>query len=200
MNLLSASLQFAVRWNHSFHSSAQVDLGMFSTALVNAQQASSTLSNRASFSCFFTCGDRKKSQGERSGKNTVSAAAAAPCSHWESQVLFLLCAHWHCHEEETGHRVLSLEGDGTKHREPLGDYDASNSPLWLSICPQGERWQHGSIFRRNRQPFSFVRCVIFSVFGEGTRPETARPMTRIGFRIISTDPSPSCVSTSQVNF
>ena len=51
-NLPSAAMHFATRWIHLFYSSAQVDLGLSSTALGNARHASSALSNRVPFGRF----------------------------------------------------------------------------------------------------------------------------------------------------
>ena len=83
-----------------------------------------------------------------------------------------------------------------KRRRLSGDNDARTSPQWLSVCPQEDRWRHGPNFRSNKQPFSYVRSMIFLVslfflslsffffsfflrgWGEGvTCPETARPLT-----------------------
>ena len=79
-----------------------------------------------------------------------------------------------------------------KRRRLSGDNDARTSPQWLSVCPQEDRWRHGPNFTRNKQPFSYVRSMIFLValfflslfffflrgWGEGvTCPETARPLT-----------------------
>ena len=120
-----------------------------------------------------------RSHRERGLANTLGVAAAAPHSHWESQLLLLLCAHWHCHDEEKGH------GAGTKLRIPSGDSDACSSPRWLSVCPQEEWWWHGSIFWGNRQPFSSVCCMSFWG-GDWKQPNR---WLHLGFQIISMDPS-----------
>ena len=127
----------------------------------------------------------------------MGAAATARLFHSERQSLLLPCAHWHCHGEEKGQGVPFLGCAGTKTSKTLGDNDARTSPQWLSVCPQEDRWRNGPIFRRNKQPFSCVRCMIllfiyFILFFEGmwglgggggsgwvgmTRPETVRRLT-----------------------
>ena len=170
-------MYFAVRWNQVFHS---LSLGWFgymsSTALVNTQHASSTLSNRVPFSRFFISGNRKRSQGERSGEYGGCGSSCTLLSLRKSTVVAAVCTPWHCHDEERSHRVPSLDGTGTKRRRPSGDNDARI----VCLCPQGEWWQHGLIFWRNGQPFSSVRCVIL-VFDVGICPETARPLTASWF-------------------
>ena len=175
-NLLSAAMHFAMQWNHLFHSSAQVYFGMSSTALVNAQHVSSALSTRVPFSCFFTSGNRKKLQGERSGKYSGFSSSGTSLSLRKSTVVAAVCvlalSWW-----KKGHILLSLGGTGTKLWRPSGDKDAHTSLQWLCVCPQEEWWQCGLIFRKNMQPFSSVCCMIFWVFGEGTHSETDKLLT-----------------------
>ena len=93
---------------------------------------------------------------------SLDASSCTARSQWKSQPLLLLCAHWHCHDEEKGHGVPSLE------------------------C-----WRHGPIFRRKRHPFSSVLCVNSWFLGGGWRLIRKQPnrWLHLGFRIISIDPS-----------
>ena len=91
-NLPSAAMHFATRWIHLFYSSAQVDLGLSSTALGNARHASSALSNRIPFSCLFSSGNRKKSQGERSGEYGGYGSSCTSLSLRKSTVVAAVCA------------------------------------------------------------------------------------------------------------
>ena len=110
------------------------------------QQPSGTLdtllrrSQTGYHSVVFSALEIGRSRRERGLANTVGTAAAAPRSRWESQPLLLLCAFWHCHDEEKGHRVLSLAGVGTKLWRPSGGSDAHNSLQWQSFCPREECW------------------------------------------------------------
>ena len=93
------------------------------------------------FSCFFTSGNRKESQGERSGEY---GGCGSSCTSLESPSLLLLCAHWHCHCEGNSHGVPSLGGAGTKLRRPSGDMMhvpvCSDSPSVFkrSVCDVGQ--------------------------------------------------------------
>ena len=91
-------MHFAMWWNHLFHFSVRVGLGWSSTALMNTQRASSTLSNRVPFSCFFTSGNRKKSQGERSGEYNWCGSSCISLSSRKSTVVVAVCTlsllHW----------------------------------------------------------------------------------------------------------
>ena len=118
-----------------------------------------------------------RSHKERSLVNTMSTAAAASPSHWESQPLSLQSVYWHYQDEEKGHRFPTLGCAGIKLPRPSGDRDAHTSPQSQSICPQEEWWRNSPIFQTNRKTFSSVRCMVFSVLGEGTDLETARPLT-----------------------
>ena len=155
---------------------------------MNARHASSTLSNRIPFSCSFTSGNMKKSEGGRSDEYGVDAAAAAPPprSHQERQLLLLLCANWHCHNKEKGHRVLSLGVVGTKPRRPSEDMMKA---LVRIECPSVLKRKGGDLARfseetgnhfllRNSQT---ADCI--SVSGPYRRIQVSSP-----------------VSTSQVNF
>ena len=88
-------MHFAMRWNRLFHSSASWTLDMH----LRPPQTGSPL-------IVFSLLGIGRSRIERGLASTVSAAAAAPRYQW-GQPLLLLCAHWHCHDEEKGHGVPS---------------------------------------------------------------------------------------------
>ena len=108
--------------------------------------------------CFFASGNR-----ERGLANMVGEATAAPRSLWESRPLLLLCTQRRFHDEENGHRVMSLGGAGPTilglretvvHVPVRGDCLSvlernGGDDAWVSE----ERGSH----------FSSVRCVIFGV-------------------------------------
>ena len=66
--------------------------GMSSTILVNARRAPRTVSNRVPFSRFFTSGDRKRSQGERSGEYGGCGCSCTSLSLRKSTVVAAVCA------------------------------------------------------------------------------------------------------------
>ena len=120
-----------------------------------------------------------RSRRETGLANTVGAAAAAPRHHRQSQLLLFPCKHWHYHDEEKGHGVASLGGASTKLRRPSRQWCTYQSAVTVRLSSRGmmATW----LDFPKRQPFSSVRCVMCWVFGEGTRPETARPLTASWF-------------------
>ena len=152
-------MHFARRWNHLFHSSAQVDLGMSGTLDVQLRRSQSSVVS--------SLPETGRNHKERSLANTVGAAAKLHLALIEKVNCCCCCVR-------TGIVMMG----GTKFRRPPRETMKRVSVLsdWLSVCPHEEWWWHDSIFRRNRQLFSSLRRVIFWVFGQWTRPETARPL------------------------
>lgn len=114
----------------------EVDLGMPSTAVVNAHHTSSALSNRVPFRCFFTCEKRKIMwQGERSGEHGGCPRQQLHLRLMEKVHIWCWCVRRGIVRK--GHRIPSLGGAGTKmadHRET-----AVHAPVpgdYMSVCPQ----------------------------------------------------------------
>lgn len=116
--------------------SAQVNLGMPSTAVVNAQHASSALSNRVPFRCFFICEKRKMWQGQRSGEHGGCPRQQLHLRLVEKVHIWCWCVRAEAlSEKATESRLWAvLAPNMADHRET-----AVHAPVpsdYMSVCPQ----------------------------------------------------------------
>ena len=126
---------------------------------MNAQHASSALSNRVPFTCFFTSGNKKKLQEERSGK-----------IWWVWQLLYLTLT-----EKERAVAAVCCD-QHVMSCHVMMKKKAMESPLWVVLVPNFKEFPETvvhipfctdclSVLKRigddMQQPFSSVSCVAF---------------------------------------